>query len=103
MVFRIPMRLAISDFPGDAALNGLMFDGAHWSVRLATKVLLERAQAAASPWYPYLQARTIRPEADSLYLIDHREHYLWRSDAALAHHSVIAEDAPSHSFWWTRG
>ena len=56
MLFRIPMRLAISHFPGDAALDGLVYDGAHWSVRLAVKLLLERAQAAASPWHPYLQA-----------------------------------------------
>ena len=58
MVLRIPMRLAISDYPGDDTLDGLVYDGAHWSVRLATKLLRERAQAAASPWYPYLQAGT---------------------------------------------
>jgi hypothetical protein len=56
VVFRIPMRLAISEFPGDDTLNGVVYDGAHWSVRLATKLLRERAQAAASPWNSYLQA-----------------------------------------------
>ena len=53
------MRVAISDFPGDTALDGIgVPQGAHWSVRLATKLLLERSQGTASPWYPYLEARS---------------------------------------------
>ena len=51
------MRLAINEFSTDATLEGRVYDGAHWSVRLATKLLLEQSKAAASPWYPYLQAR----------------------------------------------
>jgi len=57
VVFRIPLRLAITDFADDVSFSGLgVPESAHWAVRLATKLLLERARGASSPWYPYLQA-----------------------------------------------
>lgn len=55
IVFRIPMRLALSDYEGDKSSEGLTFEGAPWSVRLACCLLRERAAGAASAWFPYLQ------------------------------------------------
>ena len=55
VVIRVPMRLALSDFPGDETSEGLVYEGAPWSVRLAARLLRERALGAASAWYPYLQ------------------------------------------------
>ena len=58
LVFRIPMRLALSDFDGDETSEGLTFEGAPWSVRLACRLLRERAAGATSPWFPYIQVIT---------------------------------------------
>ena len=57
VVLRVPMRLALTDFADDGphARVGTP-EGAHWAVRLAAKLLLERAGGSSSPWYPYLQA-----------------------------------------------
>eukprot|EP00798_Chlamydomonas_sp_ICE-L_P001034 gene1034-3895_t len=54
VLLRIPLRMALIDFPEDEATNKLMYDGAPWSVRLAAKLLREVEKGVDSPWLPYL-------------------------------------------------
>ena len=60
LVFRIPMRLALSDHDDHESSEVSLFEGAPWSVRLACRLLRERAAGAASPRFPYLQV-TLNP------------------------------------------
>jgi len=53
---RVPLRLALADHPGDEESNALVYEGAPWSVRLACRLLRERARGAASPWRRYLDS-----------------------------------------------
>lgn len=54
---RLPLRLALTDHPGDEESNQLVYEGAPWSVRLAAKLLREAAKSEASPWFPFIQVR----------------------------------------------
>lgn len=56
LIARLPLRLAITDYPEDEESNELVYAGAPWSVRLACKILRLKAQGQASPFYPYIQA-----------------------------------------------
>ena len=38
-----------------------MFEGAPWSLRLACKLLREKAKGSASPYHPYLQVLLMLP------------------------------------------
>jgi len=53
-LMRIPLRIALTDHPEDEASNSMLYQGAPWSVRLAAKVLRERALGAGSPWRRYI-------------------------------------------------
>ncbi|KAK9835876.1 hypothetical protein WJX74_009976 [Apatococcus lobatus] len=53
---RLPLRLALTDHPGDEESNQLVYEGAPWSVRLAAKLLREASKQDASPWFPFIQA-----------------------------------------------
>ena len=55
VLLHLPLRLAITDHPEDPESNELMYEDAPWSLRLACKLLREKAKASASPWHPYLQ------------------------------------------------
>ena len=54
-VLRIPLSIAITDHAGDEVSNKLIYNGAPWAVRLACKILREKAKGFSSPWHPYLQ------------------------------------------------
>ncbi|GLI65350.1 hypothetical protein VaNZ11_008899 [Volvox africanus] len=55
MVLEVPLRLALTDHPGDAESNQLLYPGAPWSVRLACKLLRHLAAGKRSPWAPYIK------------------------------------------------
>lgn len=54
-VLRIPLSIAITDHMGDQESNKLIYKGAPWAVRLACKILREKAKGPNSPWHLYLQ------------------------------------------------
>ncbi len=56
VLLRVPLALALTDHAGDADSNARLYEGAPWSVRLAAKLLRERARGNASPWQPYVRA-----------------------------------------------
>eukprot|EP00210_Caulerpa_lentillifera_P001505 g1443.t1 len=53
---RIPMKIVIADHQDDEETNKLVYKGAPYSVRLACKLLREKALAEESSWYPYIQS-----------------------------------------------
>ncbi|KAL0050877.1 hypothetical protein WJX82_009288 [Trebouxia sp. C0006] len=55
VLLHLPLRLAITDHPADPESNEVMFEDAPWSLRLACKLLREKAKGSASPYHPYLQ------------------------------------------------
>ncbi|KAG2440536.1 hypothetical protein HYH02_010414 [Chlamydomonas schloesseri] len=55
VVLEVPLRLALTDHPGDEESNALLYEGAPWSVRLACKLLRHKAAGAASPWSAYVK------------------------------------------------
>ena len=55
VVLEVPLSLALTDHPDDAESNSLLEPGSPWAVRLACKLLRERARGPQSPWWPYLQ------------------------------------------------
>ena len=55
VVLHLPLRLAITDHTEDKDSNALVYEDAPWSVRLACKLLREKAKGSSSPWHPYLQ------------------------------------------------
>ncbi|KAG2446144.1 hypothetical protein HXX76_000741 [Chlamydomonas incerta] len=55
VVLEVPLRLALTDHPGDEESNQLMYEGAPWSVRLACKLLRHKAAGASSPWSAYVR------------------------------------------------
>jgi hypothetical protein len=57
---QVPLRLALTDHPGEEESNALLADSAPWSARLAAKLLRERAKGADSPWRAYI---AVLPEA----------------------------------------
>ena len=56
VVLHLPLRLAITDHTEDKTSNDLVYEDAPWSLRLACKLLREKARGSSSPWHPYLQA-----------------------------------------------
>lgn len=54
-MLRVPLRLAITEHAGDEESNLLVYPGAAWSVRLASKLLRMCRAGSASPWAPYLR------------------------------------------------
>ncbi|KAL3147314.1 hypothetical protein ABBQ32_002799 [Trebouxia sp. C0010 RCD-2024] len=54
-VLHLPLRLAITDHTQDQESNDLVYEDVPWSLRLACKLLREKAKGSASPWHPYLQ------------------------------------------------
>ncbi|PNH12682.1 hypothetical protein TSOC_000380, partial [Tetrabaena socialis] len=55
VVLEVPLRLALTDHPADEESNQLMYEGAPWSVRLACKLLRNKALGPQSPWHAYIQ------------------------------------------------
>ena len=55
VLLRVPLHLALTDHADDKEGHELTYEGAPWSVRLAAKLLKERAKGSDSPWAPYLQ------------------------------------------------
>ena len=55
VILEVPLSLALTDHPDDAESNTLLEPGSPWAVRLACKLLRERARGLQSPWWPYLQ------------------------------------------------
>lgn len=55
VVLEVPLSLALTDHLDDAESNSLLEAGSPWAVRLACKLLRERAQGPQSAWWPYLQ------------------------------------------------
>ena len=53
----VPLRLAIVDYADDPEAEAFGLTSAPWAVRLAVKLLRERAAGADSPWAPYIQVR----------------------------------------------
>jgi hypothetical protein len=56
---RVPLRLALVDVDGDKE-DVFSYDDAPWSVRLACKLLRERAKGPASPWSHYIAALPVQ-------------------------------------------
>ncbi|KAG2497988.1 hypothetical protein HYH03_004247 [Edaphochlamys debaryana] len=54
-LLEVPLRLALTDHPGDEESNTLLYEGAPWSVRLSCRLLRHRAAGKASPWAPYVR------------------------------------------------
>ncbi|GAX76985.1 hypothetical protein CEUSTIGMA_g4432.t1 [Chlamydomonas eustigma] len=54
-LFRVPLKLALTDFPEDEESNALLYKGAPWSVRLSAKLLRQVAAGSSCPYWPYLQ------------------------------------------------
>mmetsp|Transcript_40319 Transcript_40319/g.95819 ORF Transcript_40319/g.95819 Transcript_40319/m.95819 type:complete len:347 (+) Transcript_40319:75-1115(+) len=50
----VPLRIALTDHPEDEESNYLLYQDAPWSVRLAAKILREKAKGSNSPWKSYI-------------------------------------------------
>mmetsp|Transcript_3417 Transcript_3417/g.9820 ORF Transcript_3417/g.9820 Transcript_3417/m.9820 type:complete len:533 (-) Transcript_3417:2061-3659(-) len=53
-LLRIPLRIALTDHPEDKESNALLYTGAPWSIRLAAKILREKAKGPESVYQCYL-------------------------------------------------
>ncbi|GIL55730.1 hypothetical protein Vafri_11264 [Volvox africanus] len=92
MVLEVPLRLALTDHPGDEESNQLLYPGAPWSIRLACKLLRHLAAGTRSPWAPYIKVLPRHVPAPL-------ESFSWEEISALRYPAV---QEALHSADWLR-